>query len=799
MKTLIYAIRFLARSKSYTLINLLGLAFSLACSIILIRYIHQEWSVDTHCVDRERIVIPIHDIQVTTSISTLENCDTTFIPDNQIVRRAPLTLRSDAKVLYNEQVYELNFIATDSSFLHMFTYPVVAGVAELTAPDHALITQECAERLFGKTNPVGKTLMVDKFSYTIRGVIQPPACKSVFQFDLMINHKNAQGYYNIDTELIQVLPSVDLEAVNKASGVFRKMKRGRLSQSFEFVSVKDFYFNKPKNVFKSQQNCLLFGSSDYLNILFIVAVLLLFVGILNFVNLYMVYMMKRNKEYGIKKVFGLQKFPLFVQIWTENVILAFWALMFGWLIVEITQVPVARLMDTEMHYTWFDLQLSLCFLFGLPLVTSIYPYIRYQYMSPITSIRAITTGRQSVVTRMVFLSIQYMVTFVLMVFSLYLNNHFRFMLNMPTGFSTERVLETSVLKGVTITVGEYNKESNEERLKNQKKRNDAMRQKLDECPDILSWTGSDNILIEREIGMTIYNDKDETVECTKVSADADFFKVYDLKLIEGELPDKDHITPTTVILNQAAMKALGYKHLEEAFIRVKNGLLMEMRADGSFFKHGTTLFPVTAVVEDYYPGHITEGIKPIIITIDKFGKTFNNNLIHIAEGKEKAVISYLKNALQEIYGNGELEYTWMEDQVKAIYDEDRRVATIYTLFALIAIGIACLGLFGISLFDIRRRYREIAIRKAHGAGMKDLYQLLFKKYLLILGISFVVATPIAYYSIQQYTADFVVKAPIGIGIFVIALLLVALISMGTLWWQIRKAANIDPATVMKNE
>ena len=799
MKTLTYAIRFLLRSKAYTLINLLGLAFSLACSIILIRYIHQEWSVDTHCVDRERVVVPIRDIQVTTGISTLENCDTTFIPDNQIVRRAPLTLRSDAKVLYNEQVYELSFIATDSSFMHMFTYPVVAGVAELTAPDHALITQECAERLFGKTNPVGQTLTVDKFSYTIRGVIQPPACKSVFLFDLIINRESTQGYYGTDTELIQVLPSVDLEAVNKASGVFRKMKRGRLSQSFEFVSVKDFYFNKPKNVFKSQQNCLLFGSSDYLNILFIVAILLLFVGVLNFVNLYMVYMMKRNKEYGIKKVFGLQKWPLFVQIWTENVILAFWALMFGWLIVEITQVPVARLMDTEMHYSWFDLQLSLCFLLGLPLVTSIYPYIRYQYMSPITSIRAITTGRQSVVTRMVFLSVQYIVTFALMVFSLYLNNHFRFMLNMPTGFRTERVLEANLIKGVTITVGENNKGSNDERIKEQGKRNDAMKQKLNECPDILSWTGSDNILIDRELSMTIYNDKDETVECTKVSADADFFKVYDLKLIEGELPEKDQITPTTVILNQAAMKALGYKHLEEAFIRVEDGLMVEMYTDGRIFRHGTTLFPVTAVVEDYYPGHITEGIKPIIITIDKYGGMSSNNLIHIAEGKEKAVISYLKNAQQEIYGNGELEYTWMEDQVEAIYDEDRRVATIYTLFALIAIGISCLGLFGISLFDIRRRYREIAIRKAHGAGMKDLYQLLFKKYLTVLGASFVVAVPLAYYSIQQYTADFVVKAPIGIGIFVIALLLVALISMGTLWWQIRKAANIDPATVMKNE
>ena len=798
MKTLTYAIRFLLRSKAYTLINLLGLAFSLACSIILIRYLHREWTVDTHCVDRERVVVPIRDIQVSTSLSNMAYCDSAYIPENQIVNRTKLNFYSNELVTYNEQDYYLDFIAADSNFLQMFHYPLVTGTAELSAPDHALITQECANRLFGKQNPVGKILTYNKQAFTIRGVITPPACKTIFQFDMLIHNKEKD--YTIGAELLQVLPSVDLEAVNRTSGIFRPIVTpdghvSSLKHRNEFITIKDLYFNKPKNVHNKEKNCLIFGSSDYLNILFIVAVLLLFVGVLNFINLYMVYMMKRNKEYGIKKVFGLQKWPLFVQIWTENVILAFWALMFAWLIIEITQIPVARLMGTEMHYTWFDLQLSLGFLFGLPLVTSVYPYIRYQYMSPITSIRAITTGRQSVVTRMVFLSVQYIVTFALMVFSLYLNNHFRFMLNMPTGFSTERVLETSVVQKLVTTV----EENMEEHIKSQGKRSKAMMQKLDECPDILSWTSSDNILIEREIGMTIYNDKDETVECTKVSADADFFKVYDLKLIEGELPEKDQITPTTVILNQAAMKALGYKHLEEAFIRVEGGLLMEMRADGSFFKHGTTLFPVTAVVEDYYPGHITEGIKPIIITINKYGGASNNNLIHIAEGKEKAVISYLKNALQEIYGNGELEYTWMEDQVKAIYDEDRRVATIYTLFALIAIGISCLGLFGISLFDIRRRYREIAIRKAHGAGMKDLYQLLFKKYMMVLCASFVVAIPFSYLLIHQYTADYVVKAPVGIGIFVLALLLVTAISMGTLYWQIRKAANIDPATVMKNE
>ena len=153
----------------------------------------------------------------------------------------------------------------------------------------------------------------------------------------------------------------------------------------------------------------------------------------------------------------------------------------------------------------------------------------------------------------------------------------------------------------------------------------------------------------------------------------------------------------------------------------------------------------------------------------------------------------------EIYHTDEFTYSWMQDKVEALYEDDRQITVIYSVFAGIAILVSCLGLFGISLFDIRQRYREIAIRKAHGAGMKDLYHLLFKKYLVVLGASFVVAAPLAYWLIHQYTADFVVKAPMGVGIFVAALLLVAGISMGTLWWQIRKAANIDPAVVMKRE
>ena len=155
--------------------------------------------------------------------------------------------------------------------------------------------------------------------------------------------------------------------------------------------------------------------------------------------------------------------------------------------------------------------------------------------------------------------------------------------------------------------------------------------------------------------------------------------------------------------------------------------------------------------------------------------------------------------MKEFYGTETVEYSILDEEVKAIYQEDRKIAGIYNIFAVIAIAVSCLGLFGISLFDIRQRYREIAIRKVNGAGLKDLYRLLFRKYLLVLGASFVVAAPLAYYLINRYTVDFVLKAPIGFGIFALALVLITIITVGTLWWQIRKAASIDPAVVMKTE
>ena len=279
---------------------------------------------------------------------------------------------------------------------------------------------------------------------------------------------------------------------------------------------------------------------------------------------------------------------------------------------------------------------------------------------------------------------------------------------------------------------------------------------------------------------------------------ANFFRIHGLEVVEGELIEsKDFYADSKLFLNQAALKALGYTDYKEAFLRTESPLWV-MVINGKIIEGGTKPMPVTAVVKDYYSGHLTEGIKPIAYLVSA-----NNSLdrvyLKVKSGHEKDIIDYLKKIEQEVYHTDDFKYSWLADDVKALYKEDRQIATIYSVFAVIAIAVSCLGLFGISLFDIRQRYREIAIRKVNGAGLKDLYRLLFKKYLLVLVASFVVATPLAYYLINRYTADFVMKAPIGFGIFALALMLISAITVGTLWWQIRKAANIDPAVVMKTE
>ena len=254
MKTLQYAARHLARAKAYTFINVAGLALSLGCFILLARYLHREYTVDTHCVDRGRVVVPLMDTDGNVRPSVLNpdwlRLDTTYISDSQLLERCRLVLMQDGQVEQGESIHQAQVLAADSGFFHLFRYPVRVGEAVLHTPTDAVLTEACARRLFGHENPVGQVLDYAGREVTVRGVIGEPACKTTLHFDLVVAYDLSDEWGRMPWELVHVLPAVDLPAINRQAHVYRPVKAagdwypvGKQIRQ-QFLTLEEFYFEQ---------------------------------------------------------------------------------------------------------------------------------------------------------------------------------------------------------------------------------------------------------------------------------------------------------------------------------------------------------------------------------------------------------------------------------------------------------------------------------------------------------------------------------------------------------------------------
>ena len=225
MNTLRYALRFLLRARTYTLINLLGLAFSLACCIILLRYIHRELTVDAHGQDLSTIVVPLRDIEGTVypGENPVRESDGVFALDRKWIReQCRVVEEENASIFSGDRAFQSDLFAVDSTFFHFFSYQVVEGILALSRPDVVILTEKYARRLFGKESPIGKKLMYGKWTLTVIGVLKEPVCKTTWNFDLLVSRQLKPNWGKLNIELMRVDPHLNLEEVNKQTNVYRK-------------------------------------------------------------------------------------------------------------------------------------------------------------------------------------------------------------------------------------------------------------------------------------------------------------------------------------------------------------------------------------------------------------------------------------------------------------------------------------------------------------------------------------------------------------------------------------------------
>lgn len=790
MKLMLLYIRTLSRFKVYTVINIIGLALSLACVIIIFRYVKQENDVDCYSPNKDRIGIMVQEYKD-------DNNKTAVIggplEDVDIEAMSTFVWFNKDYIIKEEKHIDVETIVADSLFLIVTDFPMKYGKAESWAasPQTAFITEELSEKLFGNINPIGKTIEYSTGDpLTVTGVISKDGGKRSLHFDLLVPETLQEDWeFRFPMKMALIRKGATFAAINSRHSEFQPSSRAaNVEFRYQLLPMRDVYFHP---AIEFWQNMLQKGNLTQLYLLTLVAILILIVGIFNFMSLYTVILLKRSKEFRLKKVFGNNSAQLFLQLYIENFCLTLVSLFIAWFFVEISAILLNKYFDVAPQSNgMFSVVMTLVILILLPLAVSAYPFFKFRYNTPIHSLRRIDSTGKSSVVRNLYLSTQYIVTFILIVASIFFAKQLYEMTHVDLGYDTDAIVKVyfeRYERKLPTTEAEYLKQV---ALRKSSKENISTA--MNASPLFTAWNYSlspyeyftESPVMFRQPGEADF----KQLYCIPITAQEMLFHGFHLS--QGRLWNAgiDHEGEAKLILNRKAMQLFG---LEDTHTQLEPQQPIWPRRDLSPYQ-------VIGIVEDFHCGHASQPILPIAFI---YGETYLPQIplqAKIAAGHQQDAIAFLKN-LHDENADGAFNYTFATEEVKNLYKSDKQVTLIYSFFAFMAILISSIGLFGLSLFDIQQRYREIAIRKVNGATLRKILFLLLRKYVIILVISFLIAIPLSYWGITMYLKDFAYKATISSWLFIVAAVIILAISMLTLMYQVKKAASINPAQIIKTE
>ncbi|MDL2245020.1 ABC transporter permease [Parabacteroides sp. OttesenSCG-928-J18] len=791
MKIILLAIRSLTHFRLYTLVNILGLGLSLACFILITRFVYSEITTDHYIDNYQKVCISAHEKEDNSNIQLI-NISGYFSPDPMddidIELFSVIYPNERDMITLEETHYTLSSAMVDSNYLNIVSLPILKQNRPrlLIQPNEAIVSEEQAKRLFGNEDPIGKTFTSSLDNVlTVTGVFGKPATKASFGFDILLSNDPRMAKIRGSVCFVRLKENCDIQSFNEKYSKFRKTEYEESRSRPRFYSLKELYFTPGISLFDGSYDK---GDMKQLYLLTGMSLLLLLIGLFNFVNIYTVIVLKRGREFGMKKVFGANGHQVALQLYVENFLMAGLALLVGWFLVEIGTLLFGSYLRLEViPNALFDLTLSLVILFLLPLLTTIFPFVRYNYAPPVVSLRFVGKNGVATLSRDIFLCLQYVITFCLVILSLFFVRQLRFMLNVDPGIQTENIIfvpPVSAPTGSTMAQwNEYNRKSG------------FIEESLKASPWVVNYTFNNLPSVIPSYMTYVRTPGQKRQEVKNITASGAYFKLLDIQLKEGRLYNDsiDNFRGMDVILNESACELLGITNLENAVVQTDRFLVWYTGIDES----QPCEYRVIGIVKDYHVQHLSQKTVPLMFKYYGGGMQ-NGLLVEHVPGKRQETLGLLQTIFSDISGNA-FTYSLFEEEMKALYDADKQLVNILSFFALIAILISIMGLFSLSLFDVQQRFHEIAIRKINGADSGLIMCLLLYKYVKLLGISFLVAAPISWLAITKYLEGFAYKASFAWWLFVVALALTAVVSLLTLVIQIRKATQTNPAVVIRSE
>jgi putative ABC transport system permease protein len=806
------ALRNILRSKVFSFINIIGLSVGIACFVALFLFIKDELSYDKFNKKAEQIyrVYTKMVINGKESINSKTGAPlgSTLIHDFPEVQTFTRIGYFGSHVFrYNDKVFrEWSIYTADSTFFDVFSLNFIAGNPKtaLDRPNTIVMTESAAKKYFGNENPVGKSFTEEQNgSFLITGLIKDFPENSHFSCDILMSMSTypiTRSQYWLDlwyTTYIVLKKGTDPKAFeNKMKNVVINYV-GPQAEKILGIPIKEF-MNKGNNYefliqplksiyLESRRN---YGidpntewgdvkSSDiaYVYVFSAVAICILFVAIINFMNLSTARSEKRSKEVGIRKTLGSNKLKLIWQFIIESVLMCSFSVILAMGLLEVIIPLFNKLVDKNLKMDYLSNPLTIPALIVFMVIVGIlagsYPAFYLSSFQPVQILKSSGgKGNRKSLLRSTLVVIQFAVSITLLIGTIIIKNQLGFIQSKNLGFNKEHIV---TIKNVSILGDKI----------------EPFKQELLKTPGITSVSLSSFMFRSGIPGSAYLFDRKtgaDPVQFQEVDADYDFLNTFQIKIKEGRFFSKEFPSDSAaVLINEAAIRELGaHNPLEKELNRLGN-------------PEWAKTFKIIGVIKDFNYESLHQQIRPLIIHLDKPHQAGFGLNIRVRTENIKNSLNTIENNWRKFAGRENIYYGFVDEDIAHLYDSEKKTSLVAALFSFLAISIACLGLFGLAAFITEQRTKEIGIRKALGASVLEIVYILSKEFTKWVIVANIIAWPVAYLVMNSWLKNFAYKVELSIWIFVISgvtALAIALITIGT---HAIKAATANPIKSLKYE
>jgi len=797
------ALRNIRRNTLYSVLNVAGLAIGVTCCLLILLYVQDELSYDRFHEKADRIfrVATVIDLKERhMNFASTAHVQGPMFKDEfpEIENYVRFNYYGSRRVIHYEDrsFTEDKFIWVDNSIFDIFSFRLLKGDPEdaLVEPNTVVITEEMAEKYFGKEDPIGKNLRVhNETLYMVTGVMENIPMNSHFRpdffasfstLDLKPTGNPAEDLMsNIDYITFLLLQEgTDYKQLEgKFVGFVERVLKPLLDAyegeaRYELDPLTRIYLHSERQGELEQT-----GDIAYLYLFSGIGLFILLLACLNFMNLSTARSANRAKEVGLRKVVGAQRGQLIKQFIGESMILTIFAFVIALVLVAFSMPLFNSISGKALTMEYFSKLQFIGGFFGLFVLVSFiggsYPAFFLSAFRPVEVLQGrLRKGSKSSFLRVSLVSLQFTVSIVLIIGTLMVDKQLNFVRNRKLGYNKDHVIALRI--------------RNEET----QKKYEAIKTELLRHPNILSVTASSSLPLGRNsfsAHHAVGKPESELTMLFSQIVDEDFIDTYNIEIVKGRNFSIDFPTDReeSVIINEAAVRKLGWHD---------NPLGQQIEVFMSLDK--MKRFKVIGVVKDYHFESLHKEIEPLILyNSNPFGGNYYRISMRTAPERIQETVAFIKSKWQEFDSQYPLEYVFLDEQYDELYRAEERLGRLFGYFTTLAIIIGCLGLFGLSAFSAEQRTKEIGIRKVLGATIPGVILLLVREFTKWVLLAAIIAWPLGYFIMNKWLQNFAYRTSLEFATFLLAAALALVISIITVIYQAARAALANPIESLRYE